>query len=88
MPSTPGLEDEPQANPDFPPSPSTRYLYSAKAPPRRHCEAHSQTRRTFHLRLTNDLHNVRYDFLSLLPAIYTAGTGEVRFRHLKYRALP
>lgn len=33
-------------------------------------------------------HNVMYDFLSLRPAIYAAGIGEVRFRHFKYRALP
>jgi xylan 1,4-beta-xylosidase len=33
-------------------------------------------------------HNVGYDFLSLRPAIYAAGAGEVRFRNFKYRALP
>lgn len=33
-------------------------------------------------------HNVAYDFLSLRPALYAAGTGEVRFRNLRYRALP
>jgi beta-xylosidase len=33
-------------------------------------------------------HNVGYDFLSLRPAIYAAGAGEVRFRHFRYRALP
>jgi beta-xylosidase len=33
-------------------------------------------------------HNVAYDFLSLRPAIYAAGSGEVRFRNLNYRALP
>jgi beta-xylosidase len=33
-------------------------------------------------------HNVAYDFLSLRPALYAAGTGEVRFRNFKYRALP
>ena len=32
-------------------------------------------------------HNVAYEFLSLRPAIYAAGTGEVRFRHFEYRAL-
>ena len=32
-------------------------------------------------------HNVAYDFLSLRPAIYSAGKGEVRFRNLQYRAL-
>src|SRR5690606_8105434 len=32
-------------------------------------------------------HNVAYDFLSLRPAIYAAGEGTVRFRHLRYRAL-
>ena len=32
-------------------------------------------------------HNVGYDFLSLRPALYAAGTGEVRFRNFKYRAL-
>jgi len=33
-------------------------------------------------------HNVAYEFLSLRPAIYAAGTGEVRFRNFTYRALP
>jgi beta-xylosidase len=33
-------------------------------------------------------HNVAYDFLSLRPALYAAGTGEVRFHDFKYRALP
>jgi xylan 1,4-beta-xylosidase len=33
-------------------------------------------------------HNVAYDFLSLRPALYAAGTGEVRFKNFKYRALP
>jgi hypothetical protein len=33
-------------------------------------------------------HNVMYDFLSLRPAIYAAGTGEVRFRSFRYRVLP
>jgi len=33
-------------------------------------------------------HNVGYDFLSLRPALYAAGTGEVRFRNFAYRALP
>ena len=33
-------------------------------------------------------HNVGYDFLSLRPALYAAGSGEVRFRNFKYRALP
>lgn len=32
-------------------------------------------------------HNVGYDFLSLRPALYAAGSGEVRFRNFKYRAL-
>lgn len=32
-------------------------------------------------------HNVAYEFLSLRPAIYAAGSGEVRFRSFKYRAL-
>lgn len=32
-------------------------------------------------------HNVAYDFLSLRPAIYAAGEGEVRFRNFTYRAL-
>jgi beta-xylosidase/mannose-6-phosphate isomerase-like protein (cupin superfamily) len=32
-------------------------------------------------------HNVAYDFLSLRPALYAAGTGEVRFRNFKYRSL-
>jgi xylan 1,4-beta-xylosidase len=33
-------------------------------------------------------HNVGYDFLSLRPALYAAGTGEVRFRNFRYHALP
>jgi beta-xylosidase len=33
-------------------------------------------------------HNTVGDFLSLRPAIYAAGEGEVRFRNFKYRALP
>jgi xylan 1,4-beta-xylosidase len=33
-------------------------------------------------------HNVAYDFLSLRPALYASGRGEVRFRNFKYRALP
>jgi beta-xylosidase len=32
-------------------------------------------------------HNVAYDFLSLRPALYAAGRGEVRFRNFKYRSL-
>jgi beta-xylosidase len=33
-------------------------------------------------------HNVAYDFLSLRPALYAAGTGEARFSNFTYRALP
>ena len=33
-------------------------------------------------------HNVAYDFLSLRPALYASGDGEVKFRDFKYRALP
>jgi xylan 1,4-beta-xylosidase len=33
-------------------------------------------------------HNVAGDFLSLKPAIYASGAGEVRFRNFLYRALP
>jgi len=32
-------------------------------------------------------HNVAYEFLSLRPAIYAAGKGNVRFRSFTYRAL-
>jgi beta-xylosidase len=32
-------------------------------------------------------HNVAYDFLSLRPALYAAGTGEVRFSDFVYRGL-
>ena len=32
-------------------------------------------------------HNVGYDFLSLRPALYAGGDGEVRFRRFTYRAL-
>jgi len=31
-------------------------------------------------------HNTAYDFLSLRPALYAAGSGEVRFRNFRYRA--
>jgi beta-xylosidase len=33
-------------------------------------------------------HNVAYDFLSLRPALYAAGRGEVHFRNFSYEALP
>lgn len=33
-------------------------------------------------------HNVGGGFLSLRPALFAAGKGEVRFRHFRYRALP
>jgi xylan 1,4-beta-xylosidase len=33
-------------------------------------------------------HNVAGDFLSLRPAIYAAGSGEVRVRNVRYTALP
>jgi beta-xylosidase len=33
-------------------------------------------------------HNVAYEFLSLRPALYAAGAGEVRFRRFTYRAIP
>jgi len=33
-------------------------------------------------------HNVAGEFLSLKPAIYAAGTGEVRFKNFRYGALP
>lgn len=33
-------------------------------------------------------HNAAGEFLSLKPAIYAAGSGEVRFRNFRYRALP
>jgi hypothetical protein len=33
-------------------------------------------------------HNVAYEFSNLRPALYAAGSGEVRFRQYKYRALP
>ena len=32
-------------------------------------------------------HNVAYDFLSLRPALYAAGEGDVRFRNFTYEAL-
>lgn len=32
-------------------------------------------------------HNVAYDFLSLRPALYTAGNGTARFRHFRYEGL-
>jgi beta-xylosidase len=32
-------------------------------------------------------HNTAYEFLSLRPALYAAGAGEVRFRNFSYRAL-
>jgi beta-xylosidase len=33
-------------------------------------------------------HNVGYDFLSLRPALYASGKGNVRFKNFRYRALP
>ena len=33
-------------------------------------------------------HNVAYDFLSLRPAVYAAGNGEVRFSNVVFEALP
>ena len=33
-------------------------------------------------------HNVAGEFLSLRPAIYAAGSGEVRFRDFRYRTIP
>ena len=33
-------------------------------------------------------HNVAYDFLSLRPALYAAGTGTARFSNFTYRAMP
>jgi xylan 1,4-beta-xylosidase len=33
-------------------------------------------------------HNVAGGFLSLRPAVYAAGSGEIRYRHFHYRALP
>jgi xylan 1,4-beta-xylosidase len=33
-------------------------------------------------------HNVFGGFLSLKPAVYSAGEGSIRLRGLKYRALP
>lgn len=32
-------------------------------------------------------HNVGGGFLSLRPALFAAGSGEVRFRRFRYRAL-
>jgi beta-xylosidase len=32
-------------------------------------------------------HNVAYDFLSLRPGLYGAGSGRVRFRDFRYQAL-
>jgi xylan 1,4-beta-xylosidase len=32
-------------------------------------------------------HNVAGKFLALKPAIYASGTGAVRFRNFRYRAL-
>ncbi len=33
-------------------------------------------------------HNVAGGFLSLRPALFAAGSGEVRFRNFTYKALP
>lgn len=33
-------------------------------------------------------HNVAYDFLSLRPALYAAGAGDIMFRNFTYEALP
>jgi beta-xylosidase len=40
------------------------------------------------MELSGYQHNVAYEFLSVRPALYAAGTGEVRFRNFRYRALP
>jgi hypothetical protein len=43
--------------------------------------------RRLRIRIKNDHHNVAGDFLSLRPAIYAAGAGEVRIRDVRYTAL-
>ena len=55
-----------------------------------HYSADGQTWRKYDrgMELSGYHHNVAYEFLSLRPALYAAGTGEVRFRAFKYRALP
>lgn len=52
--------------------------------------ADGKTWQRFHTRMevSGYHHNVMYDFLSLRPAIYAAGSGSVRFRNFTYRALP
>ena len=55
-----------------------------------HTSADGKTWRKFgtQMEVSGYHHNVAYDFLSLRPALYAAGTGEVRFRNFTYRALP
>jgi beta-xylosidase/lysophospholipase L1-like esterase len=54
-----------------------------------HYSADGRTWERYHrgMEVSGYHHNVGYDFLSLRPALYAAGTGEVRFRNFKYRAL-
>jgi xylan 1,4-beta-xylosidase len=54
-----------------------------------HTSADGKTWRKFgtQMEVSGYHHNVAYDFLSLRPALYAAGAGEVRFRNFKYRAL-
>jgi beta-xylosidase len=54
-----------------------------------HTSADGRTWRKFgtQMEVSGYHHNVAYDFLSLRPALYAAGSGEVRFRNFKYRAL-
>lgn len=51
-------------------------------------DGQSWTRYDRGMELSGYHHNVAYEFLSLRPALYAAGVGEVRFRGFKYRALP
>jgi xylan 1,4-beta-xylosidase len=46
------------------------------------------TKHWMHFEVSGYHHNVAGGFLSLRPALLAVGTGEVRFRNFKYRALP
>jgi beta-xylosidase len=51
-------------------------------------DGQSWTRHWMQFEVSGYHHNVGGGFLSLRPALFAAGVGEVRFRNFKYRALP
>jgi xylan 1,4-beta-xylosidase len=54
-----------------------------------HTSADGKTWRKFgtQMEVSGYHHNVAFDFLSLRPGLYAAGTGEVRFRNFHYEAI-